>query len=291
VNEVSSLAAGNDRRRTRLASLWRSPHSPVVMGILNCTPDSFSDGNRYFSTADAFKRGLELADQGAAIIDVGGESTRPGADPVPASQESERVVPVIRHLRSERPEIVLSIDTTKPEVALAALDAGADIVNDVSAGCDPELLSHIKEAEAALILMHMRGTPRTMQRDTRYRHLVGEVHGFLRERARIAMDAGIPRQSIWLDPGIGFGKDDHGNLVLLNALPELAASGHPVVVGASRKSFIGRLTSSVTDARLPGSLASLIPARDCPAAIVRVHDVAETVQFLEIASRLTRIAG
>ncbi|MCP4899634.1 MAG: dihydropteroate synthase [bacterium] len=261
------------------------------MGILNCTPDSFSDGGRYMSVNDATHRGYELAREGATIIDIGGESTRPGAKSVSVSEETARVIPVVTHLRAKLPETVLSIDTTKPEVARAAIDAGADIVNDVSAGCDQKLLSHIKRAEAALILMHMRGTPRTMQMDTRYRHVVGEVHGFLRECAKIALDAGIPRQSIWLDPGIGFGKDDGGNLKLLRSLPELGATGHPVVIGASRKSYIGRLTDAETEHRLPGSLASLLPALECPAAVVRVHDVSETVQFLAIASHLTRIAG
>lgn len=287
---VSSLA-GRDRRRERLASLWHSSPIPIVMGILNCTPDSFSDGGRYNTVETALGRAVALADQGACIVDIGGESTRPGASSVSASEESDRILPVICQLRQRRPDLVISVDTTKPEVAAEALACGADIVNDVSASCEPDLLETIVREEATLVLMHMRGNPRTMQQDTKYSHVVAEVHEYLRERAVIATAAGIPKQSIWLDPGIGFGKDDAANLALLGALGSLEALGHPIVVGASRKSFIGRLTGADTDDRLSGSLAALTPVTGSKTAVVRVHDVAETVQFLTLASQLARIAS
>jgi dihydropteroate synthase len=253
------------------------------MGVLNCTPDSFSDGGRYLDTGAAIRHGLAMVEEGAAIVDIGGESTRPGADPVPGREELERVLPVIEGLRACAPGVALSIDTSKAAVAAAALEAGADLVNDVTAGRDPAMLETVASRGAAVVLMHMRGDPRTMQVDTAYRHVVAEVHAFLRERAAAALAAGIPAGSVWLDPGIGFGKDDRGNLELLAALPDLAALGHPVVVGPSRKSFIGRLTGAPTAERLPGTLAALQPALSCPRAVVRVHDVAPVRQYLTVA--------
>jgi len=269
----------------RLAALWPATR-PHVMGVLNCTPDSFSDGGRYLDIARAVARGTELVEEGAAIIDVGGESTRPGADPVPADEEIRRVVPVIRDLRRRHPESVLSVDTAKPEVASAALEAGADLVNDVTAGRDPGMFPLIARAGAGIVLMHMRGTPRTMQADTRYTHVVAEVVRFLRTRMEAAEAAGIHPGSVWLDPGIGFGKDDAGNVALLAALPDLAALGRPVVLGPSRKSFIGRMTGAPVEARLPGTLAALAPALECPRAVVRVHDAAAARQYLTIAGAI-----
>jgi dihydropteroate synthase len=279
------VTVDSGRRSRRLVHLWPRPR-PVVMGILNCTPDSFSDGGRHFEPADAVRSGLEMLAHGAVVIDVGGESTRPGASPVDAVEEAKRVVPVVRGLREASETAVLSVDTSKTEVAAAALEAGADIVNDVTAGSARGMLELVAGHEAGIVLMHMRGEPRTMQRDLTYRHVVAEVHSHLVGRAAAAMAAGIPRERVWLDPGIGFGKDDDGNLALLAALPDLAAHGHPVLVGPSNKSFIGRLTGAPVPDRLPGTLGALIAVLDLPRAVVRVHDAAAAVQFLEIAVRV-----
>jgi dihydropteroate synthase len=264
---------------------------PVVMGIVNCTPDSFFDGGRLADASAAIALAGHLVDEGATIIDVGGESTRPGADPVPTEIERDRVVPVIAALRRRRPDLLLSVDTSKAEVAREALRAGADLVNDVSGGSDDRLLATVAEHGAGIVLMHMRGTPRTMQTDTTYRNVVAEVHHHLAERAETARAAGIEPELTWLDPGIGFGKDTEGNLRLLAALTDLAALGHPVVVGASRKSFIGDLSGADADQRLPGSLAALGPVVGLDRAVVRVHDVAATVQYLSVASRLREVGA
>jgi len=272
-------------REQRLAQLWPR-RRPLVLGIVNCTPDSFSDGGRYLDAAAATSHGELLLEEGADIIDIGGESTRPGAAPVSQEEELQRVAPVIRELRRRRPDAVLSIDTRHVEVARACLAAGADIVNDVSAAADPAMLELVAQHGAAIILMHMRGTPTTMQEDTRYDNVVGEVHEHLRRRAEAATAAGIPVDRIWLDPGIGFGKDDDANLALLVATPTLATLGHPVVVGASRKAFIGRLTGAPLEDRLPGTLAALSPLSTLEKAVARVHEPAPVLQFLTIMARL-----
>jgi len=280
-------AAALDRR---LAGLW--PRSrPVIMAVVNCTPDSFSDGGRHLEPDAAVAHAERLLDEGADLVDVGGESTRPGAEPVAPDEEARRVLPVIRALRRRRPAAVISVDTRRATVAAAALDEGADVVNDVTAGRDPELLPLAARRGAAVILMHMRGEPRTMQQNPSWDHPVAEVHAFLRDRAAAAARAGVPRDRVWLDPGIGFGKDDAANLALLNALPELAACGHPVVVGPSRKSFLGRLTGAALGDRLPGTLAALIPALGLPRAVVRVHEAAPVRQFLDLASLLQEATG
>ncbi len=261
------------------------------MGILNCTPDSFADGGRNFEFDDALHHAEELLGGGAEIIDVGGESTRPGADPVDVTEELRRVVPVITEIRRRRPEVVLSVDTSKVEVADASLAAGADLVNDVTAASTPDMLELVSRSEAGIVLMHMRGEPRTMQSDTTYTDVVAEVHEHLRDRATAAVDAGIPAHRVWLDPGIGFGKDEAGNLALLAALPDLAAVGHPVLIGPSNKSFIGRLTGAELENRLPGTLAALVPAVGIDRAVVRVHDASAAVQFFEIATRLREFSA
>jgi dihydropteroate synthase len=261
------------------------------MGVVNCTPDSFSDGGLFDSPDHAVRHGLHLYEEGAEIVDVGGESTRPGARAVTEDEEHDRVVPVISELRRLRDDVLISVDTSKAVVAEAALAAGADVVNDVRAATDPEMLAVVAKHQAAVVLMHMRGTPRSMQSDTRYTNVVAEVHRFLASRAAAAQEAGIADARIWLDPGIGFGKDADGNVRLLAALPELAALGHPVVVGPSRKSFIGHLTGAPVNSRLAGTLAALIPALAIPRCVVRVHDPGPTVQFLEIASRLCGAAA
>jgi dihydropteroate synthase len=273
----------------RVTALWARGR-PAVMGILNISPDSFSDGGRFAEAAPALAHAERLVAEGADAIDVGGESTRPGAAPVSAATEIARVVPVIGELARRHPGLVLSVDTGKAEVARAALDAGAIVVNDVTAGRDPAMLPLVAERGAAVVLMHMRGEPRTMQADTRYADVVAEVHAFLGERAAAAAVAGIAPELVILDPGIGFGKDAAGNLRLLAALGDLAALGHPLVVGASRKSFIGGLTGATVDARLPGSLAAIAAAATLPRALVRVHDVAATVQFLTVLAAVRSAA-
>ena len=269
----------------RLGEAWVLGR-PAVMGILNVTPDSFSDGGACLEPAHATSRGLAMLEEGADVVDVGGESTRPGASPVSFAVERERVVPVIAELARLRPDAVLSVDTTKPEVAEAALAAGAVLVNDVSAGRHPGMLPTVVRHGGGIVLMHRRGEPRTMQDDTVYSHVVGEVHAFLAERAGAAREAGIPSSRVLLDPGIGFGKDVGGNLRLLAALPDLAALGNPIVVGASRKSFIGKVAGGGTEARLPGSLAALADTVRLPRVLVRVHDVRATVQFLTVLAAL-----
>jgi dihydropteroate synthase len=245
------------------------------MGVLNVTPDSFSDGGRWLDRAAAVEHGLRLVAEGAAIVDVGGESTRPGADPVPEREELERVVPVIEQLT---PHVRVSIDTTKPGVAEAAIAAGATIINDVSAS-----LGDVAAATgAAWIAMHMRGTPRTMQEAPRYDDVVAEVCDYLVERAEKGRAAGVAE--IWIDPGIGFGKTADHNLSLLRHLGRFVGTGWPVAVGASRKSFLGRLTDGAgADDRLEGSLAVATWAMLHGAAMVRVHDVAETVRAAKVA--------
>jgi dihydropteroate synthase len=264
--------------------------SPALMGIINVTPDSFADAGCCLDRDAAIAQGLRLVGEGADCLDIGGESSRPGAASVAASLEAERVVPVIAELSRLLPRVPISVDTTKPEVAALALKAGATIVNDITAARSDGMLELISSRGAAVILMHMRGTPASMQHDTGYADVVAEVHSFLLARARAAVAAGIPPGRVWLDPGIGFGKDLEGNLRLIAALPDLAALGHPVVLGASRKSFIGKLTGAPVGDRLPGSLAALAGTARLGHAVVRVHDVAATAQFLAVLKATRRVA-
>lgn len=247
-----------------------------VMGIVNVTPDSFSDGGRFFDAHDAIDHGLRLADEGADILDVGGESTRPGAEPVPADDEIARVLPVVDALAAKT-GLPVSIDTTKATVARAALDAGAQIVNDVAAGrFDDTLLPLVAERRAAIVLMHMRGEPRTMQKEPRYDDVVGEIYAFLDERAEAAMHAGIARDRIVVDPGFGFGKTRAHNLVVLQRLRELRGLGFPVLAGTSRKTFVGATLGDLpVGERLEGTAATVALAVTGGASIVRVHDVRE----------------
>ena len=249
------------------------------MGIVNVTPDSFSDGGLFLDAAAAIEHGRRLRAEGAEILDVGGESTRPGADPVSEEEELERVVPVIEALDG-----TVSIDTTKARVARAALAAGATIVNDVSAfRFDPEIAAVTAEAGAGCVLMHMLGEPRTMQDDPRYGDVVSDVKAFLEERLAFAVAEGIPEERVWLDPGIGFGKTLDHNLELLARLDEIVAIGRPVVIGTSRKSFLGKLTGRQTDERLAGTIATNIIAYERGARVFRVHDVAPNVDALQVA--------
>jgi len=261
-----------------------SAAAPQVMGILNVTPDSFHDGGRFVDHDAAVARVLAMVTAGADWIDVGGESTRPGAPEVSADCEVERVVPVIRSLRRAHPVLPISIDTTKPAVACAALAAGATAVNDISALGDPEMAGVVASAGCDLMLMHMQGTPRTMQREPRYDDVVAEVRAFLLERVERAVDAGVARHQVWIDPGIGFGKTVQHNLALLHGLPRLVDTGLPVLLGASRKSFIGCvLDNPATDDRLEGSLAVASIAAWMGVTMLRVHDVQATRRAVDMA--------
>jgi dihydropteroate synthase len=263
---------------------------PVVMGVLNVTPDSFSDGGRHYALEAAVARGLEMAEEGAAIIDVGGESTRPGAASVPLDEEILRVVPVIERLAARIP-CLISVDTSRPEVMRAAVDAGASLVNDVRALREPGALEAVAATGAAVCLMHMQGEPRTMQQDPRYADVVREVREFLGERIAACVAAGIPRERLCVDPGIGFGKRPEHNLALLAAVDRIAEPGIPVLVGVSRKSLVGMITGRPAADRLPGSLAFAALAVGQGAAIVRAHDVAATVDAVKVAAAWRRAAA
>ena len=253
----------------------------LVMGILNVTPDSFSDGSKYLDPAAAVARAHELFEQGADLLDLGAESTRPGSEPVPAAEQLRRLTPVLERLPGD---LVLSIDTRSAEVARHALEHGVRIVNDVSALSDPAMAEVVARTEAGLVLMHMRGNPATMQDDTTYGDLVAEVSMFLTQRRHQALMAGIDDASIAFDPGIGFGKSVEGSVAVLAATSRLAALGRPVLIGASRKSMLFRLTGdAVTDDRVPASLAAAAIATLEGARIVRVHDVAPTVRAVKVA--------
>jgi dihydropteroate synthase len=261
----------------------------LVMGIVNVTPDSFADGGRYLDPRAAVAHGLRLAAEGADLLDVGGESTRPGAAYVEEAVELGRVLPVVEALAAAT-EAPLSIDTRKAAVARAALAAGAAVVNDVSAGRDdPDLLGVVAEAKVPLVLMHMQGTPATMQDDPRYDDVVGEVEAFLRERCAAAEAAGVAAEQLAVDPGIGFGKRDEHNYALLAALPRLTRLGHPVLVGTSRKGFIGRALDLPADERLEGTAATVVWAVERGARVVRVHDVAPMVRTVRMTEAL--VAG
>jgi dihydropteroate synthase len=268
------------------------PRRPAIWGILNVTPDSFSDGGRHASLDAAVAHGLALARDGADVLDVGGESTRPGAAPVPEAEERRRVVPVVRALREAGFAGPLSVDTRSAAVASDALDEGAGIVNDVSAGGhDPGMLGLVAASRCGLVLMHMRGTPETMQSDVRYGDVCAEVRAFLLERVRAAEAAGVEPGRLWIDPGIGFGKTREHNEALLADLESLVGTGIPVLVGASRKAFLGAITGRAVGERLAASLACAARAAQAGAAAVRVHDVAETRDLLDVLARITPRTG
>lgn len=258
----------------------------LIMGILNVTPDSFYDGGRRFDSAKAIADGVAMAACGADIVDIGGESTRPGARPVSEDEELARVLPVVRGMRREV-DVPISIDTYKSKTARAALDAGADIVNDISAlRFDPTMTSLIAEEKVPVVLMHMQGTPRTMQVEPHYNDVTREVRDFLATQLYEAMDAGIALEAIILDPGIGFGKTLEHNLQLLRGLPMLAALAQPLLVGVSRKTFIGKILKLDPDDRLEGSLAAGVAAVLGGANMLRVHDVPETHRAVRIADAI-----
>ena len=256
-----------------------------LMGVVNVTPDSFSDGGLYLDPQAAIEHGKELAAQGADILDVGGESTRPGAAEVAVDEELRRVEPVVAGLAGL--EVEISVDTSKAQVAEAALAAGATIVNDVTAlRGDPEMAALVADRGVGVVLMHMAGDPRTMQVNPEYDDVVREVREFLAVRLDAAVAAGVDESRIWVDPGIGFGKTDQHNFELLRGLDRLAALGRPILVGTSRKSFIGRADGSATDDRLGGTIATSILAAAAGASVLRVHDVREMSEALKLAGAI-----
>lgn len=260
----------------------------TLMGVINVTPDSFSDGGRFLQTAEAVAHGLRLAEEGAGILDVGGESTRPGADPVSAEDELARVLPVIEGLRAAGTDARISIDTSKAAVARAALAAGATMVNDVTALSDPEMAGVVAQAGAGCCLMHMLGDPRTMQIDPQYDDVVNDVRAFLVERLQYALGSGIAEERILLDPGIGFGKTVQHNLELLARLNELAELGPGLLIGTSRKSFLGQLTGRPVDQRLAATIATCVVAYERGASVFRVHDVAPVRDALRVTAATVR---
>jgi len=274
------------------ATVWRCGRfsfaldHPIIMGILNITPDSFSDGGQYEDPLAAVARGRELVIQGAGIVDIGGESTRPGSAEVSVAEEISRVRPVVAGLARDL-GMPISVDTRHPEVARACLGVGASIINDVSGFRDPAMVDVAASSDAGVVIMHMLGEPRTMQVDPRYDDVVAEVAAYLAEEAGILERAGIERERIAIDPGLGFGKTMEHNLELLRRLPEIAALGYPVVIGASRKSMIGMILGEPDPGkRLEGSLAVAAWAVTHGAHVMRVHDVTETARMLRVTSAI-----
>jgi len=274
------------QRTMRVGSLILGPE-PVLMGILNVTPDSFSDGGEFLDPDKAVVRAVSLLEEGALIVDIGGESTRPGSEPVSPDEELRRVMPVLRGILAVRPDAVVSIDTCRTSTAEAALDAGARIVNDVTALADPSMAGVVAERGCSIILMHMRGEPKSMQQDPRYEDVVREVRDFLARRTERALRAGVEEDNIVIDPGIGFGKTLEHNLILLNRLDALVELGFPVLVGASRKSFLNKIVGSGSPKdRLFGTVATNVIAYEQGASIFRVHDLRANKEALAIAAAI-----
>jgi dihydropteroate synthase len=260
----------------------------LVMGILNVTPDSFSEDGTFFDAEEAVRHAAQMVSDGADIVDVGGESTRPGSDPVPADEEIRRVQPVIDRIVEQNPAVPISIDTRKAEVAERALTAGATIVNDVSAGGDPGMFDVVREHDAAIVLMHMKGEPKTMQQAPEYEDVVGEVHEFLRERVEAAEFAGIDAERIAIDPGIGFGKTLEHNLEVMRRIDAFLDLGRPVLVGPSRKRFIGALLDASEEERVEGTIGAVAWLVSRGAHVVRVHDVREVVRAVRVIDAIVR---
>src|SRR5215211_7723296 len=276
---------GRTARNTDRAGTLTDGPGPVVVGILNVTPDSFSDGGGFLDPEAAAEQAATMVEEGADMLDVGGESTRPGSHPVSQEEEIRRVVPVLKRILSTRPEAVISIDTYRSGTATAALEAGASLVNDVTAlRGDPRMASVIQEAACPVILMHMQGEPKTMQKEPHYEDVVGEVRDFLAERAEYAVTAGVRSENVIVDPGIGFGKNLEHNLALLRNLDAVVDLGFPVLIGASRKTFIGRITG-VQEARdrVFGTVAATVLAYQQGATYFRVHDVRANREALAVA--------
>ena len=283
---IAPLSSSEERSLATRHGALKFSQRTLIMGIINVTPDSFSDGGQRYDPVKAIADGVAMVKSGADILDVGGESSRPGATPVSEDEELARVLPVVRGLRKGT-DASISIDTYKANVARAALDAGADIVNDISAlRFDPPMAALIAAEKVPVVLMHMQGTPCTMQREPRYADVVREVRDFLAGQLYEAMDAGIAQEMIVIDPGIGFGKTLQHNLELLRGLPMIAALGQPVLVGASRKAFIGRILNAEPSHRVEGSLAAAVALVLAGANIIRAHDVAETAKAVKIADAI-----
>jgi dihydropteroate synthase len=259
----------------------------VLVGVVNVTPDSFSDGGKFLDPTAAVDHAVRLADEGAEILDVGGESTKPGADPVPAEEEWRRVGPVLRALRSKTGARI-SIDTYKPEIAAKALSLGADMVNDVSGLRDEAMIRLVARERVPVVVMHMKGTPKTMQKDPTYEDVVAEVLQFLRERTTAAVAAGVDAGALVVDPGIGFGKRPEHNTQILERLDEFRRLDYPILVGASRKSFLGAFGGGDPGQRLEASIAAAVLAVGRGADLVRVHDVASTAKAIRIADAVVR---
>ena len=284
------MEARNDGVPNGTGSPLRGP-GPVLLGILNVTPDSFSHGGEFFGAAPAVAHAGRLLDEGADVLDVGGESTRPGSDPVSAEEEARRVVPVVRNILEARPGTTISVDTYRASTAEAALDAGAKIINDVTAlGGDPRLARVVAERRCPIVLMHMLGEPKTMQEDPRYDDVVGEVRDYLAGRAEAAISAGVDPDNVVLDPGIGFGKTLEHNLRLLDELDAIVDLGFPVLVGTSRKGFLGKITGSGDPKeRVFGTVATSVMAYERGATLFRVHDVRANREALEVAAAVSGI--
>jgi dihydropteroate synthase len=258
------------------------------MGILNVTPDSFSDGGRFFKLEEAISQGMRLAGEGADIIDIGGESTRPGSEPVSLEEELRRVIPVIQEL-AKRIDTPISIDTYKSRVAKEALDSGASMVNDISAlRFDPEMIKILAEYKAPVVLMHIKGTPKNMQDNPQYQNVVEEIKTHLEDSIKMAKEAGIDENKIIVDPGIGFGKTLEDNLKILKNLKEFASMGRPILIGVSRKSFIGKIFDLPAEQRLEGSLVALAVSITSGANILRVHDVKESKRVARLVDSILR---
>jgi dihydropteroate synthase len=257
------------------------------MGIINVTPDSFSDGGRFVDPEVAVAAGIDMAADGADILDVGGESTRPGSDPVPVEHELDRVVPVIKRLAAEV-DVPISVDTRRADVAQAAFEVGAAIVNDVTAGSDPAMFEAVRKADAGMVLMHMRGEPKTMQQQTDYEDVVADVKGYLAERAEAALQAGIERERLAVDPGLGFAKTEPQNYLLMRDIATFLDLGRPVLVGPSRKSFIGKVLGTEVNQRLEGTAGAVAWMAGQGAHVVRIHDVKEMVRVLRVVDAIRR---
>ena len=279
-------------------ALWRcgSHEIPLrqrtlVMGIVNVTPDSFSDGGSYASVDDAVKHAIQMVTDGADLLDVGGESTRPGSEAVPTDEEGRRVGPVIQRITHELPDTPVSVDTRKADVARAALDAGAAIVNDIAAGADPAMFEVVRASGAGMILMHMKGEPKTMQEDPTYYDVVAEVRGFLGDRVEAAVAAGIDHEHLCVDPGIGFGKNLQHNLELLHDIGAFHHLGVPVLVGPSRKRFIGTITATEVGDRIEGTAGVVAWCAARGVDIVRVHDVKEMTRVVRVVDAIARASS
>jgi dihydropteroate synthase len=274
--------------------LWRVGESVIdcsdrtrVMGVINVTPDSFSDGGRFFDPELAVAAGIRMAEDGADFLDVGGESTRPGSEPVAVPDEIDRVVPVIKRL-ADKVDVPVSVDTRKAEVARVATDAGASIVNDVTAGSDPEMFEVVREAGAGMVLMHMRGDPKTMQQLTAYADVVTEVRAYLAERVDAAASAGIDRERLAVDPGLGFAKTGEYNYLLMKEIEAFFDIDRPLVAGPSRKSFIGKVLGTDVDERLEGTAGAVAWLAAQGTHVIRVHDVKEMVRVIRVVDAIRR---